>query len=244
MNFYRSASGVLNSSGQLASDSASPSAASHLTRKDYVDGQITTVNSTITTLDAAVVKLAGTQTVTGTKTFSADLITSALNRNSRAAATDSAYETKVGAEANARWFVQADGKTWWGAGGATAVDVNLFRNAANVLRTNDALIVDGDLTVSGNLINTLQPKMQRGQESFVFSGVASVDVNVTFSPAFAAVPRIITSISMTGSLPSGSSALTVKAYNVSTTGMTLRVNDVGAINRTLTIPADWIALDQ
>ncbi|MCX4704367.1 hypothetical protein [Streptomyces sp. NBC_01373] len=30
-------------------------------------------------------------------------------------------------------------------------DVNLFRNAANVLRTNDGLIVDGALTASGNL---------------------------------------------------------------------------------------------
>src|SRR5207253_11445727 len=29
-------------------------------------------------------------------------------------------------------------------------DVNLFRNAANVLRTNDALIIDGALTTSSN----------------------------------------------------------------------------------------------
>ena len=33
-------------------------------------------------------------------------------------------------------------------------DVNLFRNAANVLRTNDALIVDGALTASSNLTVT------------------------------------------------------------------------------------------
>lgn len=60
VNFYRSAAGILNSSGQLASDAAAPTATSHLTRKDYVDG-----------LDGANVKLTGVQTVAGIKTFSA-----------------------------------------------------------------------------------------------------------------------------------------------------------------------------
>jgi hypothetical protein len=59
VNFYRSAAGILNSSGQFASDAAAPAAVSHLTRKDYVDG-----------LDGANVKLTGAQTVAGVKTFS------------------------------------------------------------------------------------------------------------------------------------------------------------------------------
>lgn len=59
-----------------------------------------------------------------------------LVRASRAAATDSQYETRVGADANARWFAQADGKMWWGPGTA-GVDTNLYRNAANELKTDD-----------------------------------------------------------------------------------------------------------
>lgn len=58
VTFYRSASGVLNSSGQLAADAAAPTAVSHLTRKDYVDTAIGTT-----------VKLTGNQSIDGVKTF-------------------------------------------------------------------------------------------------------------------------------------------------------------------------------
>lgn len=36
----------------------------------------------------------------------------------------------------------------WGAGGASATDTNLFRDSANVLRTNDSLIVDGSIGIA------------------------------------------------------------------------------------------------
>lgn len=250
VTLYRSAAGILNSTGQFASDSATPSAASHLTRKDYVDG-----------LDAANVKLTGTQTVAGAKTFSgAGIFSSTLTvtstatmngqtvvndlvKSTRAAASDSAYESRVTSDANARWFSQSDGKNWWGPGNA-AVDTNLYRSAADTLKTDDNFVVGGNLTITGDIINTRQPKMQRAQESFVFSASSSVDVNVTFSPAFSAVPRVAVTMSSTTTLPAGSSALIVKAFNVTTTGMTLRMLDINAVNRTLTMPADWIAVDQ
>jgi hypothetical protein len=59
VGFYRSSAGNLNTTGQLNSDQAAPTAISHLTRKDYVDAA-----------DALAVKLAGAQTITGNKTFS------------------------------------------------------------------------------------------------------------------------------------------------------------------------------
>lgn len=55
----RTAAGELTVGGQIISSTAAPTAAGHLTRKDYVDG-----------LDAANVKLTGAQTIAGAKTWS------------------------------------------------------------------------------------------------------------------------------------------------------------------------------
>ena len=59
VSLARTAVGELTVGGQILSSQAAPTAAGHLTRKDYVD-----------TLDGANVKLTGTQTVAGAKTFS------------------------------------------------------------------------------------------------------------------------------------------------------------------------------
>ena len=49
-----------------------------------------------------------------------------------------------------RFVVDSDGDLFWGAGAsATGLDTNLYRSAANVLKTDDSLIVSGDLTVLG-----------------------------------------------------------------------------------------------
>lgn len=53
-----------------------------------------------------------------------------------AAASDLAYQSKVTGEAASRFETQADGKLWWGAGSG-AVDTNLYRSAANTLKTDD-----------------------------------------------------------------------------------------------------------
>lgn len=49
-----------------------------------------------------------------------------------------------------RYTVNAAGRTEWGPGGAAARDVTLYRSAANVLRTDDALSVGGTLAVGSN----------------------------------------------------------------------------------------------
>ncbi|MGW0575109.1 hypothetical protein ACWD25_03885 [Streptomyces sp. NPDC002920] len=55
----------------------------------------------------------------------------------------------TGDTTNSRWFVNADGQTNWGAGGASATDTNLYRSAAATLRTDTNLYVGGNLTVAG-----------------------------------------------------------------------------------------------
>lgn len=50
-----------------------------------------------------------------------------------------------GYDANPALVVYADGKHEWGAGGASAPDVNLYRSAADVLKTDDALVVGARL---------------------------------------------------------------------------------------------------
>jgi len=81
-----------------------------------------------------------------------------------------------------------------------------------------------------------------GQGSAVMSAVASVDVTVTFSKTFPNVPHVVATLSNSPTLPAGSTALTVRVFGVSTTGCTLRVSDVGAVARTLTIGVDWFAV--
>lgn len=55
----------------------------------------------------------------------------------------------IGTDTQDRLQVQAGGTLLWGSGSAVG-DVTLLRDSADVLRTNDSLIVDGNLTVSGN----------------------------------------------------------------------------------------------
>lgn len=65
-----------------------------------------------------------------------------------------AYTVALNAgDANNTHTVEGSGKMWWGAGGGTAVDTNLYRNAADVLKTDDRLIVgnNGDPVSSAQL---------------------------------------------------------------------------------------------
>ena len=90
-------------------------------------------------------------TVQGAGTFD-DLVTftSGLTANSsilveRALAGDNAYRARVTGDTNSRLVIDADGEISWGPGNAT-MDTNLYRAGANVLATDDALLVNGGLT--------------------------------------------------------------------------------------------------
>lgn len=59
-----------------------------------------------------------------------------------------AYGQRFAADANYRLWIAGDGKHWWGDGTATQ-DVNLYRSAADVLRTDDSLSVGNNLLLTG-----------------------------------------------------------------------------------------------
>lgn len=69
---------------------------------------------------------------------------------SRAAATDNAWAAQVDADSFARFVTRADGLLEWG-GGAGARETNLYREAANILATDDKLHVVGEIEVDGAL---------------------------------------------------------------------------------------------
>lgn len=62
--------------------------------------------------------------------------------------TDIAIATATTAAAQRMFGIGADGTLNWGTGAATE-DTNLYRSAVNTLKTDDSLVVTGDLTVGG-----------------------------------------------------------------------------------------------
>lgn len=63
-------------------------------------------------------------------------------------ATATAYAGNVSGDATNRFRAYVDGKHEWGDG-TTARDTNLYRSAADTLKTDDSLVIAGTLTVGG-----------------------------------------------------------------------------------------------
>lgn len=74
--------------------------------------------------------------------------TGVTNITAAATGTDS-LTVKVTGDTINRLIINGDGSLEWGPGGASAIDTNLYRSAANTLKTDDSLIVSGNLTVTG-----------------------------------------------------------------------------------------------
>ena len=55
------------------------------------------------------------------------------------APSDTALEIGPVGETQPRFTLDAGGKISWGAGGSSAIDTNLYRDSANVLKTDDTL---------------------------------------------------------------------------------------------------------
>lgn len=175
--------------------------------------------------------LSGTPTFSGNVTHSGEIILTNLLRGSRASAATSVYESRVTADANARWFIQADGSMGWGPGSA-AIDTNLYRSAADTLRTDDALSVGGVLSgANASLDNittvalthssgiTYKPT-QTGVNSLSFGPATSFTVAVVFPIAFGTIPRVFTNIN---SGVAATASWGSRAISVSTTGFTIFV---------------------
>lgn len=99
--------------------------------------------------------------------------------------THYAFKASLVGDSNARLTLDAAGKLRWGSG-ATSSDVDLYRSAADTLRTSDSLVVDGDLTVSGTFT---------APDTSVIYGVAPTDVgfaNWAYDPIAATGSTIFT----------------------------------------------------
>lgn len=70
--------------------------------------------------------------------------------SSRALSTNTAMDAEQTGDSTPRFNLRNDGQMEWGSGSATR-DTNLYRSAANTLKTDDSLIVVGTGSFTGNL---------------------------------------------------------------------------------------------
>lgn len=98
----------------------------------------------------------GTVTMTGSATalsVSGELALSNLLRGTRGATTDSQFESRVTGDANARWFVTADGHMRFGPG-TTSWDSQIYRSAASILGTDSSFRAEpSNTTFNGFMVN-------------------------------------------------------------------------------------------
>lgn len=97
---------------------------------------------------------AGGQLVIGDTNLRRDasnvLATDDLFRIYRSAASDNAISLRTPSDTGAsRWFINADGSMNWGPGGTSATDTNLYRAAADVLKTDSKLRSEVEVVTSG-----------------------------------------------------------------------------------------------
>jgi hypothetical protein len=128
----------------------------------------------------------GTVTLSGSTTaasVSGEIAHSNLYRGTRANATDSQLESRVTADAQARWFVRADGRQNWGPGNAL-FDTSLYRSSAKTLRTDGTFSVTPG--TSGDVAYHTQVQSDTGSRFYVLAngshswgdGTGLVDVNL------------------------------------------------------------------
>lgn len=144
----------------------------------------------------------------------------------RTATTLNAYRARVTGDANSRFLVNADGGMFWGPGTATQ-DTNLYRSAANTLKTDDDLVVKTHKVYFG----------ESGAHSFSFVSQTSATAVINFTTAFAVPPQITTNInSGVGATAQWGS----RAISISTTGFTLFVFGPSAVTWS-GVEVDWAA---
>lgn len=90
----------------------------------------------------------GNPTLSGNPTFSGTANHSGVIQSTRAASTDVAMANQVTADTFDRFRIYSSGLHEWGTG-AAARDTNLFRSAADTLRTDDSFSVGTNLSVTG-----------------------------------------------------------------------------------------------
>ena len=126
----------------------------------------------------------GSPTLSGAPTFSGAALFTAGPLFRRAANTDAALGTLVTGDGFDRFRINADGKMEWGSGSG-ARDVELYREAANVLATNDTVRVYGatistdafQARVTGDTVSRLNIDADGGM-SWGPGGASAQDTNL------------------------------------------------------------------
>jgi hypothetical protein len=87
--------------------------------------------------------------------------------------TDAAFEVFQAGDVNDRLYIDGNGAIHWG-NGTVALDTNLYRSAANTLKTDDTFIVGGSLTVSGANALVTNLAINGGQIGWVGDAAANI----------------------------------------------------------------------
>lgn len=92
-------------------------------------------------------------------------------------------------DANAAYRIEGDGKTWWGAGGASAVDTNLYRSAASQLKSDDSFLIQADAatvfqvqkadTTSLFIVDSSNSRLAIGPSAVAANAVLTIGTNTT-----------------------------------------------------------------
>ena len=75
--------------------------------------------------------------------------------------SDATWISQRSSDTGSRWYMTAGGVATWGDG-AGAMDVNLYRSAADTLKTDDSFQVAGGLAVTGTTWTTYTPSVVSG----------------------------------------------------------------------------------
>lgn len=107
----------------------------------------------------------GAASLTGSLSVSGAVTGASTVGTVRTNTTDIAFQEQLTGDSAQRWTVGGDGKVSWGPG-VTPVDTTLYRTGVGALKTDGALQVGGDLTVSGI-----------GQQLFAIKGTDTARAN-------------------------------------------------------------------
>lgn len=108
-----------------------------------ISGSWSQIPNSGSTFDADLDLTSGKQVNIGTSGSTASF--AALN----SAVGDDLLSGRITGDTVSRYLVNSDGETWWGPGGGTSQDVNLYRSAANTLATDDNFSVGENLIFGG-----------------------------------------------------------------------------------------------
>lgn len=97
----------------------------------------------------------------------------------RSATTGDVLQTQVSGDVGFRYLMEANGGMGWGDGTSTTMDTNLYRSAADTLRTDDHFIVGGNLTVTG--VGRVLPAVKTADTSKASTTTVTADTHLSVS---------------------------------------------------------------